>query len=66
MLGVALVERKRRGVTLTSAGHTLLHHARTIQNQIEAMAGDLERARRWFQGAHSSTGKYGGGYTVSS
>ncbi|MET3645821.1 LysR family transcriptional regulator [Phyllobacterium ifriqiyense] len=41
MLGVALVERKRRGVTLTSAGHTLLHHARTIQNQIEAMTGDL-------------------------
>lgn len=41
MLGVALVERKRRGVALTPAGHTLLHHARTIQNQIEAMAGDL-------------------------
>ncbi|MHC1546986.1 LysR substrate-binding domain-containing protein [Phyllobacterium sp. K27] len=41
MLGVALVERKRRGVALTSAGHTLLHHARTIQNQIEAMTGHL-------------------------
>lgn len=41
MLGVALVERKRRGVALTSAGYTLLHHARTIQNQIEAMTGDL-------------------------
>lgn len=41
MLGVALVERKRRGVALTSAGHTLVHHARTIQNQIETMTGDL-------------------------
>lgn len=41
MLGIALVERQRRGVALTSAGHTLLLHARTIQNQIETMAGDL-------------------------
>lgn len=46
MLGVALVERKRRGISLTSAGQTLLFHARTIQNQIETMAGDLgEHAR---------------------
>jgi molybdate transport repressor ModE-like protein len=46
MLGVALVERQRRGVILTSAGQTLLFHARTIQNQIETMAGDLgEHAR---------------------
>ncbi|EJN05193.1 LysR substrate-binding domain-containing protein [Phyllobacterium sp. YR531] len=46
MLGIALVERKRRGVTLTAAGQTLVYHARTIQNQIETMAGDLgEHAR---------------------
>jgi molybdate transport repressor ModE-like protein len=40
-LGAPLLERRRRGVTPTAAGQALLHHARAVQNQIEAMAGDL-------------------------
>ncbi|OBQ73394.1 LysR substrate-binding domain-containing protein [Mesorhizobium erdmanii] len=40
-LGAPLLERRRRGVVPTAAGHALLHHARAVQNQIEAMAGDL-------------------------
>jgi molybdate transport repressor ModE-like protein len=40
-LGVTLLERQRRGVTLTPAGHALVHHAQSVQNQIERMAGDL-------------------------
>ncbi|TGQ64044.1 LysR family transcriptional regulator [Mesorhizobium sp. M00.F.Ca.ET.186.01.1.1] len=40
-LGAPLLERRRRGVALTAAGQALLHHARMVQNQIEAMAGDL-------------------------
>ena len=40
-LGVPLLERRRRGVVPTAAGQALLHHARAVQNQIEAMAGDL-------------------------
>ncbi len=40
-MGTRLLERQRRGVKLTAAGETLLHHARTIQNQIAIMAGDL-------------------------
>lgn len=41
VLGVALLERGRRGVTPTPAGRTLLHHARTVTAQIERMRGDL-------------------------
>lgn len=40
-LGAPLLERRRRGVAPTAAGQALLHHARAVQNQIEAMAGDL-------------------------
>lgn len=40
-LGTALVDRHRRGVVLTSAGYTLLHHAKTIHNQISVMNGEL-------------------------
>jgi molybdate transport repressor ModE-like protein len=40
-LGAALLERRRRGVALTPAGHALVHHAHTVQNQAERMAGDL-------------------------
>ncbi|MER8446386.1 LysR substrate-binding domain-containing protein [Mesorhizobium sp. M1066] len=40
-LGAPLLERRRRGVVPTPAGQALLHHARAVQNQIEAMAGDL-------------------------
>ncbi|TIU48802.1 MAG: LysR family transcriptional regulator [Mesorhizobium sp.] len=40
-LGAPLLERRRRGVVPTAAGQALLHHARAVQSQIEAMAGDL-------------------------
>lgn len=40
-LGTPLLDRRRRGVVPTAAGQALLHHARAVQNQIEAMAGDL-------------------------
>src|SRR5665647_88255 len=40
-LGVALLERGRRGVIPTAAGRTLLHHARTVTGQVERMRGEL-------------------------
>ncbi|MER9858325.1 MULTISPECIES: LysR substrate-binding domain-containing protein [unclassified Mesorhizobium] len=40
-LGAPLLERRRRGVVPTAAGQALLHHARAVENQIEAMTGDL-------------------------
>jgi DNA-binding transcriptional LysR family regulator len=40
-LGVALLDRSRRGVTPTAAGHALLHHARAIGGAVERMRGDL-------------------------
>ncbi len=40
-LGAPLFERSRAGVTLTSAGWTLLHHARTLLTQAERMREDL-------------------------
>ena len=41
LLGVPLLLRDRRGVQLTPAGTTLLHHARTVLQQIERMRGEL-------------------------
>ena len=40
-LGAPLFERHRRGVRPTPAGLALLHHARQIAHQLEAMRGDL-------------------------
>jgi DNA-binding transcriptional LysR family regulator len=40
-LGVAVLERGRRGVELTPAGRALLHHARLVLQQIERMRGEL-------------------------
>ncbi len=40
-LGVAVLERGRRGVQLTPAGRALLHHARLVLQQIERMRGEL-------------------------
>lgn len=41
VLGVALLERGRRGVQPTPAGRALLHHARTVTQQVERMRGEL-------------------------
>jgi DNA-binding transcriptional LysR family regulator len=40
-LGVALLNRGRRGIELTAAGESLLEHARTIIHNVDAMRGDL-------------------------
>lgn len=39
--GVALLSRERRGVQPTPAGHTLLHHARRVLQQMEQLQGEL-------------------------
>lgn len=40
-LGVALLKRIRRGVELTSAGESLLDHARIVLHNVDALRGDL-------------------------
>lgn len=40
-LGVALLTRGRRGVTLTAAGESLFGHARIVLQDVETMRGDL-------------------------
>ena len=46
-LGVPLLERQRRGVRLTSAGSTLVHHARIVTQQINLHpATAIERYRQ--------------------
>ncbi|TXL74695.1 LysR family transcriptional regulator [Vineibacter terrae] len=40
-LGAALLQRGRRGVTLTPAGQALLHHARLVLQQVEHMRAEL-------------------------
>src|SRR5215213_5032 len=42
-VGTALLERDRRGVTLTPAGALVLRHARTVLEDVERMHGDLSR-----------------------
>lgn len=42
-IGVALLDRGRRGVTLTPAGRTLVHHAQLVLQQIGQMRGDLSQ-----------------------
>jgi len=41
MLDVPLLQRGRRGVQTTDAGRALLHHARLITRQVDAMQADL-------------------------
>ncbi len=41
MLGVALVERGRRGIAVTPAGETLLYHARLILQAIDHMHAEM-------------------------
>lgn len=40
-LGVLLLNRSHKGVELTPAGRTLLHHASVVLQQMERMRGDL-------------------------
>ncbi|MEF7612291.1 LysR family transcriptional regulator [Aquincola sp. MAHUQ-54] len=40
-LGVALLQRERRGVQCTPAGRTLVHHARLVLQQMERLHGEL-------------------------
>jgi DNA-binding transcriptional LysR family regulator len=41
--GVTLLERGRRGVSLTPAGRTLMHHAEAVLQQVNHMRGDLAK-----------------------
>jgi len=41
VLGVLLLNRSAKGVELTAAGRTLLHHATVVLQQMERMRGDL-------------------------
>jgi DNA-binding transcriptional LysR family regulator len=50
MLGVALLIRDRRGVSLSPAGQCLLEHARLIVQQAERMRGDLACYARGLSG----------------
>lgn len=45
-LGVALLERQRRGIRLTAAGESLLDHARIVLQQVAAMQGELNAYAR--------------------
>lgn len=49
-LGVPLLERRRRGVRPTPAGHALVHHARLVLQQLERMRGDLGDYARGLRG----------------
>lgn len=49
-LGVPLLRRGRRGVSLSPAGECLLDHARLIMSQVERMKGDLGAFARGMSG----------------
>ena len=49
-LGAPLFERQRRGVTPTPAGLSLIHHARLVTQQLEAMSGELADFARGLRG----------------
>ena len=48
--GVKLLDRGRRGVTLTEAGETLLHHARLILTQLARMHGEVGQLAKNLRG----------------
>jgi hypothetical protein len=48
--GAWLLERGQRGVELTPAGWTLLHHARLVTGQMERMRGELGEYARGLKG----------------
>lgn len=41
LAGIRLLERTRRGVALTAAGRSFVHHARLVLEQIDHMKGEL-------------------------
>lgn len=49
-LGIALLERGRRGVTPTAAGKALAQHARLILQQVERLHADLTDYAQGFKG----------------
>lgn len=49
-LGVALLLRERRGVQLTPAGRTLVHHARLVLQQMDRLQGELADHGAGFKG----------------
>lgn len=49
-LGVPLLERHRRGVRPTAAGHALEHHARAMLCRLELLVGDLGRYAQGLRG----------------
>ncbi len=49
-LGMPLLLRGRRGVTVTPAGLTLLHHARLVLLQMDKLRGDLGEFARGLKG----------------
>ena len=49
-LGVTLFERQRRGVSPTSAGLALLHHARIVTRQLDQMSGELGQFAKGLRG----------------
>ncbi|MCC2596472.1 LysR family transcriptional regulator [Pusillimonas sp. MFBS29] len=49
-VGVPLLLRGRRGVQVTAAGRTLLHHARAVLHQIDHMRGELDLYGRGLKG----------------
>jgi DNA-binding transcriptional LysR family regulator len=50
-LGVPLLARDRRGVSLTAAGQCLLEHARLVVQQVERMRGELGSFARGLSGS---------------
>ncbi|ABC21490.1 LysR family transcriptional regulator [Rhodospirillum rubrum] len=50
LLGAALLERGRRGVSPTPAGRMVLHHARVVLDQMERLRGDLGGFSRGWRG----------------
>jgi DNA-binding transcriptional LysR family regulator len=50
-LGVPLLARDRRGVSLTAAGQCLLAHARLVVQQVERMRGELGSFARGLSGS---------------